>query len=66
MRFKQLFYITAKALIAFYEINFVFLNSSHTIHLYVIFDRIIVLYICLILLNVTFYVNAINFVNVNI
>ena len=42
------------------------LNSCHIIDLYVIFDLIIVLYICLLLLNETFYVNAINFVNVNV
>ena len=66
MRFKQLFYMIAKALIVFCEINFVFLNSCHIIDSYVIFDRIIVLYICLTLLNVIFHVNTINFVNVNV
>ena len=66
MRFKQLFCIIVKALIVFCEINFVFLNSCHIIDSYVIFDRIIVLYMCLTLLNVTFHVNAINFVSVNV
>ena len=52
-----------KALIVFCEINFVFLNSCYIIDSYIILDRIIALNMCLILLNVTFYVNAINFVN---
>ena len=66
MRFKQLFCIIVKTLIVFCEINFVFLNSCHIIDSYVILDRIIVLYMCLTLLNVTFHVNAINFVSVNV
>ena len=66
MRFKQLICIIAKALIVFCEINFVFLSSCHIIDLYVIFDQNLVLYMCLILLNVIFYVNAINFVSVNV
>ena len=66
MRFKQLFCMIAKALIVFCETNFVSLSSCHIIDSYVIFDRIIVLYMCLTLLNVTFHVNAINFVSVNV
>ena len=66
MRRKQLFCMIAKALIVFCEINFVFLSSCHIIDSYVIFDRIIVLYMCLTLLNVIFHVNAINFVSVNV
>ena len=53
-------------MIVFCETNFVFLNSCHIIDSYVILDLIIVLYMCLILLNVTFHVNAINFVSVNV
>ena len=66
MRFKQLFCMIAKTLIVFCEINFVFLSSCYIIDLYMILDRIIVLYMCLTLLNVTLYVNAINFVSVNV
>ena len=66
MCFKQLFCIIAKTLIVFCEMNFVFLNSCYIINLYVILDRIIVLYMCLILLNVISHVNAINFVSVSV
>ena len=66
MRLKQLFYMIAKALIVFCEIDFVFLSSCYIIDSYVIFDRIIVLYMCLTLLNVILYVNAINFVSANV
>ena len=66
MRRKQLFCIIVKALIIFCEINFVFLSSCYIIDSYVIFDRIIVLYMCLTLLNVILHVNAINFVSANV
>ena len=41
-------------------------NSGYIIKSYIIFNLIIALNICLLLLNKTFYVNTINFVNVNI
>ena len=61
-----MFCIISKELMVFCEISFVSLSSCYIIDSYVIFDLITVLYMCLTLLNETFHVNAINFVNANV
>ena len=58
-----MFCIIVKTLIVFCEINFVFLSLYYIIELYIIFDRIIVFYMCITLLNVMFHINALNFVS---